>query len=243
MTCEQHGRNLAEWAVRGGRSAYLAPSILAADFARLGEQVSQAAEAGAEVLHIDIMDGHFVPNLSMGPAIVQSLRGGSPMLFDVHLMISRPAKYIETFAKAGADHITVHVESEGNMAELIEQIHSLGCTAGLTLRPGTPVESLFPYLPMVEMALVMTVEPGFGGQSYMASQLPKVVALKQWAAQHGHPLHIEVDGGIKANNAGQVTAAGADILVAGSSVFNPKTPVKEAVAALQTAIAAAPLNS
>ena len=243
MNCEHRGKYLAEWAVKGGQDAYLAPSILAADFARLGEQVAQAEKAGAEILHIDIMDGHFVPNLSMGPAIVQSLRGGSQMLFDVHLMISRPAKYLETFAKAGADHLTIHVESEGNMAELIETIHGLGCTAGITLRPGTPVESLFPYLPMVEMALVMTVEPGFGGQSYMASQLPKVVALRRWAEQHGHPLHIEVDGGIKAVNAGQVTAAGADILVAGSSVFNPKTAVQEAVSALRTAISSASLNN
>ncbi len=219
-----------------GDGVLLAPSLLAADFANLGRQLKEAEEAGAEVAHIDIMDGHFVPNLSMGPCIVEAIRPVCGMLFDVHLMISNPEKYIDSFVKAGADHITVHVESEGNIAAAIEQIHGAGCTAGITLRPGTPVESLYPYLPMVEMALVMTVEPGFGGQSYMASQLPKVTALRRWAEAHGKALRIQVDGGIKAANAARTVAAGADVLVAGSSIFNKSTAVADAVAALRDSI-------
>ncbi|MBR6372245.1 MAG: ribulose-phosphate 3-epimerase [Victivallales bacterium] len=219
-----------------GTGVLLAPSLLAADFAILGKQLQDAEAAGAQVAHIDIMDGHFVPNLSMGPGIVEAIRPVSNMLFDVHLMISEPGRYIDTFVKAGADHITLHVESEGNIAVVLDQIHAAGCTAGITLRPGTPVESLYPYLPKVEMALVMTVEPGFGGQSYMASQLPKVAALRKWANEHNPALRIEVDGGIKAVNAAQTVAAGADVLVAGSSIFNKKTPVEQAVKALQYAL-------
>lgn len=217
----------------GKHGAQLGPSLLAADFSRLGEQLRDAEEAGAEFAHIDIMDGHFVPNLSMGPCIVESLRPVSGMLFDVHLMLSRPGQYVESFAKAGADSITIHVESEGNIAGILEKIHSLGCSAGITLRPGTPVESLFPYLPLVDLALVMTVEPGFGGQSFMASQVPKIAALRQWSNANGGKLHIQVDGGIKASNAAEVVAAGANLLVAGSSIFNKKASVADSVKALR----------
>ncbi|MBR5838680.1 MAG: ribulose-phosphate 3-epimerase, partial [Victivallales bacterium] len=145
----------------------VAPSILAADFSRLGEAISGVEAGGADLLHVDIMDGHFVPNLSMGPGVVSCIRKGSDLPFDVHLMLSEPGRYIEPFVKAGADHITVHVESRGDLADVIRQIHDLGCSAGITLRPGTPATSLRPYLEMVEMVLVMTVEPGFGGQSFM----------------------------------------------------------------------------
>jgi len=236
MNKTQSINNFATLPLKGTYGTYLAPSLLAADFGRLADQLQDAAKAGAEVAHIDIMDGHFVPNLSMGPGLVQAIRASSAMLFDVHLMISNPDRYIKAFADAGADHITIHVESEGNIAAAIEQIHSLGCSAGITLRPGTPIESLYPFLPMVELALVMTVEPGFGGQSFMASQLPKITALRKWACDNGRELHVEVDGGIKASNAAETVAAGANVLVAGSSIFNHKVPVADAVNAIRDAL-------
>ena len=226
-------KGFAALAIGGAKHVYLAPSLLAADYSRLGEQLSEAEKAGVEVAHLDIMDGHFVPNLAMGPGLVKSIRPVTGVLFDVHLMISEPMRYVEAFVDAGADHITVHVESEGDISAVIDRIHELGCSAGITLRPGTPVESLYPFLPKVELALVMTVEPGFGGQSFMASQVPKVAALRAWATEHGQALHVEVDGGIKASNAAQVVAAGADVLVAGSSIYNKKNSVADSVAALR----------
>ena len=226
-------KSFASLAVGGPKCVYLAPSLLAADYSRLGEQLSDAEKAGVEVAHLDIMDGHFVPNLAMGPGLVKSIRPVTGVLFDVHLMIAEPMRYVEAFADAGADHITVHVESEGDISAVIDKIHELGCSAGITLRPGTPVESLYPFLPMVELALVMTVEPGFGGQSFMASQVPKVAALRAWAKAHSRALHVEVDGGIKASNAAQVVEAGADVLVAGSSIYNKKSSVADSVAALR----------
>ncbi len=226
-------KGFAALPVGGPKCVYLAPSLLAADYSRLGEQLAEAEKAGVEVAHLDIMDGHFVPNLAMGPGLVKSIRPVTKVLFDVHLMISEPMRYVEAFVDAGADHITVHVESEGDISAVIDRIHELGCSAGITLRPGTPVESLYPFLPKVELALVMTVEPGFGGQSFMASQVPKVAALRAWAKAHGQALHVEVDGGIKASNAAQVVAAGADVLVAGSSIYNKKSSVADSVAALR----------
>ena len=226
-------KGFATLPVGGPKCVYLAPSLLAADYSRLGEQLAEAENAGVEVAHLDIMDGHFVPNLAMGPGLVKSIRPVTKVLFDVHLMISEPMRYVEAFVDAGADHITVHVESEGDISAVIDRIHELGCSAGITLRPGTPVESLYPFLPKVELALVMTVEPGFGGQSFMASQVPKVAALRAWAKAHGQALHVEVDGGIKASNAAQVVAAGADVLVAGSSIYNKKSSVADSVAALR----------
>ena len=169
-------KGFAALPVGGPKCVYLAPSLLAADYSRLGEQLVEAEKAGVEVAHLDIMDGHFVPNLAMGPGLVKSIRPVTKVLFDVHLMISEPMRYVDAFVDAGADHITVHVESEGDISAVIDRIHELGCSAGITLRPGTPVESLYPFLPKVELALVMTVEPGFGGQSFMASQVPKGAA-------------------------------------------------------------------
>ena len=226
-------KGFAALPVGGPKCVYLAPSLLAADYSRLGEQLAEAEKAGVEVAHLDIMDGHFVPNLAMGPGLVKSIRSVTKVLFDVHLMISEPMRYVEAFVDAGADHITVHVESEGDISAVIDRIHELGCSAGITLRPGTPVESLYPFLPKVELALVMTVEPGFGGQSFMASQVPKVAALRAWAKAHSQALHVEVDGGIKASNAAQVVAAGADVLVTGSSIYNKKSSVADSVAALR----------
>ena len=210
----------------------IAPSILAADFATLGNDVADVASS-AEVLHIDIMDGHFVPNLSMGPGVVKSLRKQSDMVFDVHLMITDPLKYIHPFADAGADSITVHVESNGDIAEAISMIHDCGCSAGITLKPGTSASAIMPYLDMVELVLVMTVEPGFGGQSFMEGQIPKIRTLKEAIDRSGRSIHLEVDGGIAVGTACQVIAAGANMLVAGSSVFHAKTTRTEAIEAIR----------
>ena len=196
--------------------AMIAPSILSADFSMLGEQVAASEKGGAEVLHIDIMDGHFVPNLSMGSGIVKSLRPHSKMLFDVHLMITHPAKYFEDFVKAGADNITIHVESTGDILGTLRDIREAGCTAGISLRPGTPVESLFPYLPYLDLVLVMTVEPGFGGQSFMPSALGKLERLKAEIKRRGLDCDLEVDGGINGETAAEAVKAGANVLVAGS---------------------------
>ena len=211
----------------------VAPSILAADVSRLGEAISSVETGGADLLHVDIMDGHFVPNLSMGPGVVSCIRKGSDLPFDVHLMLSEPGRYIEPFAKAGADHITVHVESRGDLADVIRRIHDLGCSAGVTLRPGTPATSLRPYLEMVEMVLVMTVEPGFGGQSFMEGQLPKIASLRKMIDATGKKIYLEVDGGIAVGTARQVKAAGADVLVAGSSVFGSKNGCAAAIKAVR----------
>ncbi len=207
--------------------AMIAPSILSADFSTLGEQVAASEKGGAEVLHIDIMDGHFVPNLSMGSCVVKSLRPHSKMLFDVHLMITHPAKYFEDFVKAGADHITIHVESTGDILGTLREIREAGCTAGISIRPRTPAESLFPYLPYLDLVLIMTVEPGFGGQSFMAHQLAKVTTLRKIISERKLPIQVEVDGGIGPANIALARNAGANVFVAGSSVFSPgKDPAK-----------------
>ena len=211
----------------------VAPSILAADFSRLGEAIAGVEAGGADILHVDIMDGHFVPNLSMGPGVVSCIRKGSELPFDVHLMLSEPARYIEPFVKAGADHVTIHVESRGDLAEVIRQIHDAGCSAGITLRPGTPATSLRPYLEMVEMVLVMTVEPGFGGQSFMEGQLPKIESLRKMIDATGKKIYLEVDGGVAVGTARLVKSAGADVLVAGSSVFGAKDGFASAIAAIR----------
>ena len=209
----------------------IAPSILAADFANLGRDVADVT--AADLLHIDIMDGHFVPNLSMGPGLVKSLRKVSDMIFDVHLMITDPLKYIPAFADAGADSITVHVESNGDIAEALKLIRSTGCSAGIVLKPGTSASSLLPYMDLVDLILVMTVEPGFGGQSFMEGQLPKIRTIREAIDRTGRPIHLEVDGGIAVGTARQVIAAGANMLVAGSSVFHAKTSRAEAIQAIR----------
>lgn len=217
-----------------GKALYIAPSILAADFSRLGDELRLAEAGGADMVHIDIMDGHFVPNLSMGPGIVQAIRPVSSLPFDVHLMLSEPGRYLEPFVAAGADHITIHVESRGDLPAIIAEIHRLGCSAGMTMRPGTPAIALAPFLEMVDMILVMTVEPGFGGQSFMAGQLPKIAAIRQMMAERGRTeMLLEVDGGISSKTAQQVILAGANVLVAGSSIFNAAHGVQDAITALR----------
>ena len=212
------------------RDVLIAPSLLAADFARLSSEVTDVSAAGAEVLHLDIMDGHFVPNISFGPGVVKSLRGLTGMLFDVHLMLSEPGRYVDAFLAAGADIITLHVESSGDLGSLLKAIHSAGRSAGVVLRPGTSVRAVYPYL---ELVVVMTVEPGFGGQSFMAGQVRKLSALREAIGCCGRPVHLEVDGGIGAATAPQVLAAGANILVAGSSVFGSRGSRAEAIAQLR----------
>ena len=194
----------------------ISPSILSADFSRLEREVADVEAGGAHMLHIDVMDGHFVPNISFGACVVSSLR---PLFFDVHLMISDPLAYAPSFAKAGADMITFHYESDADARKTIDVIRGLGLKVGMAVKPGTDVSVLEPFLPQLDLALVMTVEPGFGGQKFMPQMMPKVEYLRRWAQKTHDSLWIQVDGGIDAVTAGTAAAAGADVLVAGSAVF------------------------
>ena len=204
----------------------IAPSILAADFAKLGEEVKLVEDAGAEMLHIDIMDGHFVPNISIGPGVVKSLRRVSKLEFDVHLMIENPERYIDEFAAAGADIITVHIEATKHIYRIIQQIKSLGLKVGVSLNPGTPLDLLIYILQELDMVLLMTVNPGFGGQKFMPEVLPKIVALSGILKEINPNCKIQVDGGINADTARLVSRAGADILVAGAAIFAAPDPQK-----------------
>lgn len=193
----------------------IAPSMLACDFTRMGEEVRRITRAGADWVHLDVMDGGFVPNISFGPAVIAALRKETDLPFDVHLMIQQPLFYIPHFAKAGADLITFHVESESPVRETLQAIHKAGCRAGLVLKPGTPAQAVKEYLPDCDLVLIMTVEPGFGGQTFMADMMPKVRAIKSWAPQ----MTVEVDGGINKETIRLCAESGADVAVAGTSVF------------------------
>ena len=197
----------------------IAPSILSADFARLGEEVRAIEAAGADWVHIDVMDGHFVPNISMGPVVVKALRPVTGLPFDVHLMISPVDAYLDAFAEAGADTITVHPEAGPHIHRSLQHIKSLGKRAGVVLNPGTPAKMLDYLLDLVDLVLVMSVNPGFGGQTFINSQLRKIEAIRTMIDKSGRDIDLEVDGGIDAETARQAIAAGADALVAGTATF------------------------
>ncbi len=197
----------------------IAPSILSADFARLGEEVRAISAAGADWIHVDVMDGHFVPNLTIGPMVVKALRPHSSLPFDVHLMISPADPYLEAFAEAGADILTVHPESGPHLHRTIQRIKGLGKKAGVSLNPASPVSLVEDVLGDIDLILVMSVNPGFGGQSFITSQLRKIERLRRMIDDSGRAIHLEVDGGVDAGNAATVIAAGADVLVAGTASF------------------------
>lgn len=209
----------------------IAPSVLSADFACLKDEIAQVADAGVKMVHLDVMDGHFVPNITIGPVVISKLREHSDLFFDSHLMISEPSRYAESFIKAGVDNITFHIEVENDPVKLIDKLHDMGCSAGITLNPGTPVESIKDIAPLCDMVLVMTVNPGFGGQSFMADAAKKIIEVRKIV---GPDIRIEVDGGIDPDTAGIVVGYGADTLVAGNAIFG-KPDRAAAIKAIQNA--------
>lgn len=212
----------------------IAPSVLSADFAKLGSEVEEIKLGGADYVHFDVMDGEFVPNISMGIPVLKSLRKATDMFLDVHLMIDRPIRYVDAFCSAGADLVTFHVEADSpeNIMAAIRKTRELGKKTGITLKPGTPADAVKPFLTEVDLVLVMTVEPGFGGQSFMEDQLPKISQLRQLLDQVNPNCELEVDGGVDVRTAPLCVRAGANVLVAGSSVFG-KTNRAEAIASLR----------
>jgi len=211
----------------------LAPSILSADYARLGQQVEEATKAGADWIHVDVMDGHFVPNLTVGPEVVEAIRPYTSLPLDVHLMIESPERYVGDFAQAGADIITVHVEVCPHLHRVVEQIKGLGVKAGAALNPGTPLKTVEEVLPLLDLALIMTVNPGFEGQSFIAGMLDKIARMRRNLDEKALGAELEVDGGINTSNIAEVIRAGARVLVAGSAVFKAKEGIAQAITKLK----------
>ena len=214
----------------------IAPSILSADFSRLGEQIAEAAEGGADYIHVDIMDGHFVPSLTIGPAVVASIRPWTELPLDVHLMITAPERYLGDFVDAGADVITVHAEACTHLNRVVHAIKDAGARAGVALNPATPVSAVEEVLPDLDQVLLMTVNPGFGGQAFIESTVDKIERVRALLDRRGLSAELEVDGGINAATAHTVVEAGARVLVAGSAVYNKDTSVAEAIARLRGSI-------
>ncbi len=212
----------------------IAPSILSADFGRLNDEVKAVEQAGADWIHVDVMDGHFVPNITIGPAVVESVRKATDLPLDVHLMIENADAYIKDFASAGSDIITVHVEACPHLNRTIQLIKDQDVKAGVVLNPATPLSSLEEILHEIDMVLLMSVNPGFGGQSFIPSMLDKIQNLSEVMSHYDHPMELEVDGGIKADNAGEIKQSGASVLVVGSAIFNAKD-YKKAIKSLREA--------
>jgi len=214
----------------------IAPSLLSADFSRLQEDITLVEEGGADVLHVDVMDGHFVPNITFGPFIVKAIKKCATIPLDVHLMIENPERYIEDFAKAGSDYITVHVEACTHIHRVLQQIKATGAKAGVSLNPGTPLSSIEEVLGDVDLILIMSVNPGFGGQSFISGALDKIKRLRQMLRERGlDHVEIEIDGGVKLDNIAEVAEAGVDIFVSGSGIYKAEDP-KDMIAQMKKAI-------